>query len=102
MANKSSSSYPDTIGFTRRAFVQAGIAARATIAIGLPRSAKSVNVSPGMITVTKGRRVAVHTYTAPEVGWLVNSHIIELPKQLLIVDAQYLLPCGRELAHYTK
>jgi glyoxylase-like metal-dependent hydrolase (beta-lactamase superfamily II) len=102
MANKSSRNYPDTIGFTRRAFVQGGIAAGAAIALGLPRNAKSVNVSPGTITVTKGRRVSVHTYTAPEVGWLVNSHIIELPKQLLIVDAQYLLPCGRELAQYAK
>ncbi len=102
MARQFSTTYADTRGLTRREFVQASLAAGAAIAIGRSRTAKAANVPPGTITVTKGHRVTVHTYTAPEVGWLVNSHIIELPKQLLIVDAQYLLPCGRELAQYAK
>jgi glyoxylase-like metal-dependent hydrolase (beta-lactamase superfamily II) len=42
----------------------------------------------------------VHTYTAPEEGWLVNSHLIELPTQLLAVDAQYMLPFAREVVEY--
>jgi hypothetical protein len=46
----------------------------------------------GKLTVTQSGSVKVHTYTAPEEGWLVNSHLIELPSQLLAVDAQYVLP----------
>ncbi|MEI9929498.1 MAG: MBL fold metallo-hydrolase [Rhizomicrobium sp.] len=40
----------------------------------------------------------IHTFTAPEEGWLVTSHIIELPSQLFVVDAQYTLPFAREVA----
>jgi glyoxylase-like metal-dependent hydrolase (beta-lactamase superfamily II) len=42
----------------------------------------------------------VHTYTAPESGWVVNSHIIELPTQLLLVDAQYTLANARAVADH--
>jgi glyoxylase-like metal-dependent hydrolase (beta-lactamase superfamily II) len=102
MATRSKTLHPDSLAFTRRQFVHAGVAAGAALALGLPRISRSAQVPPGKITVTKGPGLTVHTYTAPEVGWLVNSHIIELPKQLLIVDAQYLLPCGQELAQYAK
>jgi glyoxylase-like metal-dependent hydrolase (beta-lactamase superfamily II) len=54
---------------------------------------------PGIWTVTAGV-VPIHTFTAPEDGWLVTSHVIELPSQLLVVDAQYTLPFAREVAHY--
>jgi glyoxylase-like metal-dependent hydrolase (beta-lactamase superfamily II) len=54
----------------------------------------------GKITVTRSGGVKVHTYTAPEEGWLVNSHLIELPTQLLAVDAQYMLPFAREVVDY--
>ena len=43
---------------------------------------------------------AIHTFTGPEDGWLVNSHIIELPSQLFVIDAQYTLPFAREVAGY--
>lgn len=33
----------------------------------------------GTWTVTATRIAPIHTFTAPEEGWLVNSHIIELP-----------------------
>jgi glyoxylase-like metal-dependent hydrolase (beta-lactamase superfamily II) len=102
MAHQVGMARGEITGLTRREFLHASFAAGAAIALALPPIAKAADVPPGKITVTKGRRVTVHTYTAPEVGWLVNSHIIELPKELLIVDAQYLLPCGRELARYAK
>jgi glyoxylase-like metal-dependent hydrolase (beta-lactamase superfamily II) len=54
----------------------------------------------GKITVTRSLGLKVHTYTAPEEGWLVNSHLIELPTQLLAVDAQYMLPFAREVVEY--
>ena len=56
----------------------------------------------GKLSLTSGQGVAVHTYTAPDDGWRVNSHIIELPSQLLVVDAQYLLPYAREVAAYAQ
>jgi hypothetical protein len=43
---------------------------------------------PGTWTVTPGT-VPIHTFTAPEDGWLVASHIIELPSLLLVVDALF-------------
>ena len=54
----------------------------------------------GKITVTQADSLKVHTFTAPEKGWQVNSHIIELSSQLLVVDAQYLLPYAREVVSY--
>jgi hypothetical protein len=45
----------------------------------------------GKITTTANARLKVHTYTAPEDGWKVNSHLIEFATQLLVVDAQYTL-----------
>jgi len=55
---------------------------------------------PGTWTVTSNAFSPIHTFTAPEDGWLVTSHIIELPSQLLVVDAQYTLPYAREVARY--
>src|SRR5262245_32176064 len=54
----------------------------------------------GRWTVTRNAFSPIHTFIAPEEGWLVTSHIIELPPQLLVVDAQYTLPYAREVARY--
>jgi glyoxylase-like metal-dependent hydrolase (beta-lactamase superfamily II) len=51
-------------------------------------------------TVTQKEPVSIHTFTAPEDGWLVNSHIIELPSQLFVIDAQYTLPFASEVVRY--
>src|SRR5271154_6110426 len=56
---------------------------------------------PGTWTVTAGAVSPIHTFTAPEEGWLVTSHVVELPSQLFVVDAQYTLPFAREVARYT-
>jgi glyoxylase-like metal-dependent hydrolase (beta-lactamase superfamily II) len=55
---------------------------------------------PGTWTVTRTAVAPIHTFTAPEAGWLVTSHIIELPMQLLVVDAQYRLSYAREVSRY--
>lgn len=54
----------------------------------------------GKWTVTRNTIALIHTFTAPEEGWLVTSHIIELPTQLFVVDAQYRLSCARQVARY--
>jgi hypothetical protein len=54
----------------------------------------------GTWTVTADAVSQIHTFTAPEEGWLVTSHVIELPSQLFVVDAQYTLPFAREVARY--
>jgi glyoxylase-like metal-dependent hydrolase (beta-lactamase superfamily II) len=56
----------------------------------------------GKLSLTQSRNLTVHTYTAPDDGWRVNSHIIELPSQLLVVDAQYMLPYAREVVSYAE
>ncbi len=55
---------------------------------------------PGTWTVTRNVVSPIHTYTAPEDGWIVTSHIVELPTQLLVVDAQYRLSYAHEVARY--
>jgi glyoxylase-like metal-dependent hydrolase (beta-lactamase superfamily II) len=48
----------------------------------------------GQITKTEAGPVTVHTYTAPEEGWRANSHLIELPEEVVMFDA----PLVRSLA----
>jgi glyoxylase-like metal-dependent hydrolase (beta-lactamase superfamily II) len=87
---------------SRRKLLHSAGSLGALLVAGVPTMALSDTTTPGKITITRGVKAVIHTYTAPEVGWLVNSHIIELPTQLVIVDAQYLLPCARELSNYAK
>jgi glyoxylase-like metal-dependent hydrolase (beta-lactamase superfamily II) len=49
-----------------------------------------------MTTTECGGAIRIHTYAAPEEGWRVNTHLIELPTQIIAVDAQYTLRCARE------
>jgi glyoxylase-like metal-dependent hydrolase (beta-lactamase superfamily II) len=54
----------------------------------------------GEMTATQCYDVQVHTYTAPEDGWRVNTHLIELPTQVIVVDAQYTFRYAREVVDY--
>jgi glyoxylase-like metal-dependent hydrolase (beta-lactamase superfamily II) len=51
----------------------------------------------GTVTVTPAGEATIHTYTAPETGWRVNSHIIELPSQVVLFDAQLTPGYAREV-----
>lgn len=53
-------------------------------------------------SVNRFPSLALHTFTAPEDGWLVTSHVIELPTQLRVVDAQYKIPFAREVVAYAQ
>jgi glyoxylase-like metal-dependent hydrolase (beta-lactamase superfamily II) len=54
----------------------------------------------GEISLTRSGETCIHTYTAPEEGWCVNSHIVETENMLVVVDAQYMLPCAHEVTAY--
>ena len=54
----------------------------------------------GKLSITNGTSLRIHTYTAPEVGWCVNSHIIELSQELIVIDAQYTLSFADEVVSY--
>ncbi len=54
----------------------------------------------GTISTTQTHGVSVHTYTAPDDGWRVNTHIFELAMQLIVLDAQYMLKYAREVLDY--
>jgi glyoxylase-like metal-dependent hydrolase (beta-lactamase superfamily II) len=56
----------------------------------------------GIIAVTQSENLAIHTFTAPDDGWSVNSHIIELRAHLIIIDAQYMLPYAGEIVGYAQ
>jgi glyoxylase-like metal-dependent hydrolase (beta-lactamase superfamily II) len=64
------------------------------------RNGQKKILMPGTWTATRTGLPTIHTFTAPEDGWLVTSHIIELPSQFLVVDAQYTLAYAREVARY--
>jgi glyoxylase-like metal-dependent hydrolase (beta-lactamase superfamily II) len=54
----------------------------------------------GVMTAAQCDDIRVHTYTAPDDGWRVNTHLIELPTQIIAVDAQYTLRYAREVVEY--
>ena len=54
----------------------------------------------GTIHVTDQPGLRVHTYTAPDDGWVVNTHFVELPTQLIAIDAQYTIPYAKEALAY--
>jgi glyoxylase-like metal-dependent hydrolase (beta-lactamase superfamily II) len=54
----------------------------------------------GNIAKTFAKPLTIHTYTAPEDGWVVNSHIVEFPTQLFVIDAQYKIKYAEEVAAY--
>jgi glyoxylase-like metal-dependent hydrolase (beta-lactamase superfamily II) len=54
----------------------------------------------GEIALTRSGELCVHTYTAPDDGWCVNSHIIETANGLVVIDAQYTLTYAREVVDY--
>lgn len=56
----------------------------------------------GKITITESQNLRIHTFTAPDDGWSVNSHIIEFPTQLIVIDAQYMLPYAQEVVSYAQ
>lgn len=51
---------------------------------------------------TESQTLKIHTFTAPDDGWSVNSRIIEFPTQLVVIDAQYTLPCAQEVVSYAQ
>ena len=54
----------------------------------------------GEMTLTRSGEICVHTYTAPEQGWCVNSHVVETQHALVVVDAQYMLSYAHEVTAY--
>ena len=53
-------------------------------------------------TVTRNDVAPIRTFTALEDGWLVNSHVIEFPSELLVIDAQYTLRHAHEVVGYAR
>lgn len=56
----------------------------------------------GTVTAITRDAVTIHTYASPESGLEANTHIIELPSQLLIVDTQYGAPLAAEAAQFAR
>ena len=56
----------------------------------------------GAISISDCGDVKVHTYSSPENGLTVNTHLIELPSQLIAIDAQYGLPYAAEVVGYAR
>ena len=54
------------------------------------------------VSVSRGQTVTVHSIQAPKAGDYVNSHIIETANQLVVVDAQLLLPYARFVRAYAE
>lgn len=56
----------------------------------------------GKISLIERKGVKIHTYTSPEYGLLVNTHIIETGNRLVIVDTQLLRPHAKEVKEYAE
>jgi hypothetical protein len=54
----------------------------------------------GKIDVTKQFSLKVHTCTAPDDGWMVNTHFVELATQVIAIDAQYTIAYAKEALAY--
>jgi len=54
----------------------------------------------GTFTITDGGKVTIHTYTSPPDGWLVNTHILEGPTNLVIFDGQLMKAYADEVGAY--
>lgn len=52
----------------------------------------------GTITRFSRGETTFHTYTAPEAGFRVNTHIVETATELTVIDAQLALPLAEEVA----
>lgn len=48
------------------------------------------------------KNFSVHTYTAPEPGYLVNSQIIGMENNLVIIDTQFLIKSAEEILNFAK
>lgn len=57
-----------------------------------------MNDYAGTLTAFTRGGVTFHTYTAPEAGFRVNTHIVESAGSLTVIDAQLALPLAREVA----
>ena len=53
-------------------------------------------------THTNFKNFSVHTYTAPETGYQVNTQIIETEKHLVIIDTQFLIKSAEEVFNFVK
>ena len=56
----------------------------------------------GSVSITDRGGVKIHTYTSPENGLLVTTQLIELPSQIIAIDAQYGLPHAAEAVEYAR
>lgn len=54
----------------------------------------------GNVQVLERDAARVHTYTAPEDGFLVNTHVVETDDRLVVVDGQFFLSYAAEVAGY--
>jgi glyoxylase-like metal-dependent hydrolase (beta-lactamase superfamily II) len=61
---------------------------------------REVTIMHGTMNITSDGTLRIHTYTAPDDGWGVNSHIIEFATQTIVIDAQYTLVYGRDVVDY--
>jgi len=53
----------------------------------------------GTVTSFTRGQTTFHTYTAPEAGFRVNTHIVETPTELTVIDAQLALPFAQEVVN---
>ncbi len=56
----------------------------------------------GKISITEKGSAKLHTYTSPEDGLLVNTHIIETKNKLIVIDTQLLRKFAKEVRGYVE
>jgi glyoxylase-like metal-dependent hydrolase (beta-lactamase superfamily II) len=54
----------------------------------------------GQVVIMRRGPVTLHSYVAPEAGFQVTGHVIELPKQLVVVDTQFAQSLAADFRNY--
>jgi glyoxylase-like metal-dependent hydrolase (beta-lactamase superfamily II) len=91
---------------SRRTFLKTAGVAGLAAGVGLRASARRAFAQPtsmiGRVVILPKGDVTVHTYVAPPASFIVTSHIIETPNQLVIVDAQFIQSAARDVLAYAE
>ncbi len=84
----------------RRIVLGLGFAALAAGCQTQPSAAIATPTLQGEVIVARHGGVTLHTCVSPADGVLVNAHILETPRRLVIFDAQFFTAYADEVARY--
>lgn len=96
---------------TRRTLIASGAAAPFTLAApaivsaqstGGPVTQRTIALEHGTVKATEFADMTLHSYSAPELGFNVATHIVETPERLVFIDGQRSIIHAQEMRAYAE